>query len=72
MTVKLTWDMAEDIGIELYEAHPEQDPLQLRFTELHRMVTELPGFADDPQKSNEAKLEAIQMAWYEEYREGSA
>lgn len=72
MTVKLTWDMAEDIGIELYEAHPEQDPLQLRFTELHRMVTELPGFADDPQKSNEAKLEAIQMAWYEEYKEGSA
>ncbi len=72
MTVKLTWDMAEDIGIELYEAHPEQDPLQLRFTELHRMVTELPGFADDPQKSNEAKLEAIQMAWYEEYKDGSA
>jgi FeS assembly protein IscX len=72
MTVKLTWDMAEDIGIELYAAHPDQDPLQLRFTDLHRMVTELPGFADDPQKSNEAKLEAIQMAWYEEYRDGSA
>ncbi len=72
MTVKLTWDMAEDIGIELYEANPEQDPLQVRFTDLHRMVTELPGFADDPQKSNEAKLEAIQMAWYEEYKEGSA
>jgi FeS assembly protein IscX len=72
MTVKLTWDMAEDIGLALYEAYPEQDPLQLRFTDLHRMVTELPGFADDPQKSNEAKLEAIQMAWYEEYKDGSA
>jgi len=72
MTIKLTWDKAEDIGIELYEANPEMDPLQVRFTDLHKMVIELPGFADDPQKSNEAKLEAIQMAWYEEYKDGSA
>lgn len=72
MTIKLTWDKAEDIGIELYEAHPETDPLQVRFTDLHKMVTALPGFADDPMKSNEAKLEAIQMAWYEEYKEGQS
>lgn len=70
MTVKLTWDKAEDIGIELYEAFPDMDPLKLRFTDLHKMVIELPGFADDPLKSNEPKLEAIQMAWYEEYKEG--
>jgi FeS assembly protein IscX len=70
MTIKLTWDKAEDIGIELYEANPDMDPLQVRFTDLHKMVIELPGFADDPLKSNEAKLEAIQMAWYEEYKEG--
>ena len=31
------------------------------------MITELPVFADDPKTSNEAKLEAIQMAWYEEF-----
>jgi FeS assembly protein IscX len=70
MTVKLTWDKAEDIGIELYEAFPDMDPLKVRFTDLHKMVIELPGFADDPLKSNEPKLEAIQMAWYEEYKEG--
>jgi FeS assembly protein IscX len=39
----------------------------VRFTDLHRYVTGLPGFADDPAKSNEAKLEAIQMAWHEEH-----
>jgi FeS assembly protein IscX len=39
----------------------------VRFTDLHRYVTELPGFKDDTQKSNEAKLEAIQMAWHEEF-----
>ena len=63
---KLTWAQAEDIGIELYEKFPERDPLQVRFTDLHQWVTELEGFDDDPAKSNEAKLEAIQMAWYEE------
>jgi len=72
MTIKLTWDKAEDIGIELYEANPDTDPLKVRFTDLHKMVVELPGFADDPLKSNEAKLEAIQMAWYEEYKDGQS
>jgi FeS assembly protein IscX len=72
MTIKLTWDKAEDIGIELYEAQPETDPLTVRFTDLHALVVALPGFADDPLKSNEAKLEAIQMAWYEEYKDGQS
>ena len=65
----LTWNDAEDIGIALYEKHPEANPLEVRFTDLHRWVTELPGFSDDPQKSNEGILEAIQMAWLEEYRD---
>lgn len=65
----MTWNDFEDIGIALYEAHPDIDPLTVRFTDLHRMVTELPGFDDDPMASNEAKLEAIQMAWYEEWKE---
>jgi FeS assembly protein IscX len=69
MNFKLTWDKAEDIGIELYEANPDVDPLQVRFTDLHKMVTELENFEDDPLKSNEAKLEAIQMAWYEEWKD---
>lgn len=65
----MTWNDFEDIGIALCEAHPTLDPLTVRFTDLHKMVTELEGFEDDPQKSNEAKLEAIQMAWLEEYRD---
>jgi FeS assembly protein IscX len=43
--------------------------LTVRFTDLHRYVTELPEFDDDPKRSNESKLEAIQMAWYEEYKD---
>jgi FeS assembly protein IscX len=69
MAKKLTWDDAEDIGIELSEKHPEIDPLSVRFTDLHRYITELPDFAGDAQASNEGKLEAIQMAWHEEYQD---
>ncbi|MBL8230454.1 MAG: Fe-S cluster assembly protein IscX [Bryobacterales bacterium] len=65
----LHWTDAEDLGIALYEKHPDQDPLKVRFTDLHRYVTELEGFEDDPAKSNEPKLEAIQMAWYEEWKD---
>jgi FeS assembly protein IscX len=67
MPKDLTWDDAEDIGILLSESHPAIDPLTVRFTDLHRFVTELPEFKDDPKKSSEGKLEAIQMAWHEEY-----
>jgi FeS assembly protein IscX len=66
---KLTWDRFEDIAIELYEKFPEQDPTHVRFTDLHKRITELPGFDDDPLKSNEAKLEAIQMAWLDEWKD---
>lgn len=67
MPKELTWDDAEDLGILLSEEHPEMDPLAVRFTDLHRLVTELPAFKDDPKKSNEGKLEAIQMAWHSEF-----
>ena len=66
--MKLTWDDAEDLGIALQEKFPETDPLAVRFTDLHRWVTELEEFEDDPKASNEGKLEAIQMAWLEEYQ----
>jgi FeS assembly protein IscX len=65
----LTWDQIEDIAYELYELQPDVDPLTVRFTDMHKWITELPDFADDPAKSTEGKLEAIQMAWLEEYRE---
>jgi len=63
------WTDAEEIGIQLQEKFPDIDPLTVRFTDLHRYVTELEGFSDDPAKSNEARLEAIQMAWHEEYED---
>jgi FeS assembly protein IscX len=67
MPKEFTWDDPEDIGILLSERHPETDPLAVRFTDLHRLVTELAEFKDDPKKSNEGKLEAIQMAWHAEF-----
>lgn len=69
MPQKLTWLDSEDIAILLHRKMPDLDPLTVRFTDLHNWVTELPDFSGDPHASNEAKLEAIQMAWLEEYRE---
>jgi FeS assembly protein IscX len=62
----LSWDDVEGIALALAEKHPEVDPLSVRFTDLHRWVTELPAFHDDPKASSEGRLEAIQMAWWEE------
>jgi FeS assembly protein IscX len=67
--MKLRWEDAEDIAEQLLEAYPDTDPLGVRFTDLHRWVTALKGFDDDPQASSEGKLEAIQMAWLELYKE---
>jgi FeS assembly protein IscX len=66
---EIKWTDTEEIALRLMEAHPEVDPLTVRFTQLHQWVTELEGFSDDPKGSNEKKLEAIQMAWYEEWQE---
>ena len=65
----LSWTDAEDIGIALVEKFPGVDPLTVRFTDLRERVIALDGFADDPMASNEPKLEAIQMAWYEEFKD---
>jgi FeS assembly protein IscX len=69
MNTKLTWNEAEDIGIELFEKFPKTDPLSVRFTDLHKWVCDLDGFDDDPEASTEGKLEAIQMAWLEEWQD---
>ncbi|HSP70591.1 MAG TPA: Fe-S cluster assembly protein IscX [Bryobacteraceae bacterium] len=66
---KLSWQNLDDIAIALYEKFPDQDPTHVRFTDLHKWITELEGFDDDPLKSNEAKLERIQMAWLEEFQD---
>ena len=65
----MKWQDSEDIGIALYEKYPSVDPLTVRFTDLRQKVLDLDAFDDDPKTSNEPKLEAIQMAWYEEWQE---
>jgi FeS assembly protein IscX len=69
MAEELRWEDAEDIGLKLADMYPEQNPLEVRFTDLHKLITGLPTFVDDPGKSTEGKLEAIQMAWYDEYQD---
>ena len=65
----MKWTDSEDVGIALAEKFPGTDPLTVRFTDLREKVIALDGFADDPKTSNEAKLEAIQMAWYDEWKD---
>ncbi len=67
--MSLTWRDAQEIAIALTEKFPDTDPLTVRFTDLHRWVAELPTFSDDPKASNEKLLEAIQMAWLDEFRD---
>jgi FeS assembly protein IscX len=66
----MKWTDIEDVAIALHEAHSEVDPLTVRFTDLHRWVTELEEFDDDPARSNEKILEAIQAAWIDEVQAG--
>jgi FeS assembly protein IscX len=69
MPDELDWDNTEEIGLRLTDKFPDTDPLTVRFTDLHKWVTQLEGFAGDPKLSNEGKLEAIQMAWNDEYQD---
>jgi len=66
---KLNWTDIEDIALALRDKYPDLDPSFIRFTDLHKWITELDGFDDDPKKSNESKLEAIQTAWLEEFND---
>ena len=72
MAQEITWNDFEEIGIQLQEKYPELVPYTVRFTDLHKYVIGLDGFSDDPAKSNEAKLEAIQTAWHEEYEDAKS
>lgn len=67
--MKLYWDSVEDIAEQLLEDKPETEPLSVRFTDLLTWVTGLEDFVDDPKDSSEGRLEAIQMAWFELYKE---
>lgn len=62
----LKWTDVREIAVLLADAHPDVDPMTVRFTDLHNWVLELDGFADDPKRSGERILEAIQQAWIDE------
>ena len=65
--MSLKWTDSRDIAIELIEAYPDIDPKTIRFTELRQWVLDLPAFDDEPGRCGEKVLEAIQLAWMEEY-----
>jgi FeS assembly protein IscX len=62
----MKWTDTREIAIALSEAHPEVDPLRINFVDLRDWVMQLPEFDDDPKRSGEKILEAIQAAWIEE------
>lgn len=64
--MSLRWADTLDIALELDEQHPDVDPQYIRYTDLHAWICALEKFDDDPEKSNERILEAIQMAWLDE------
>ena len=65
----LTWQDTRPIGEALFEKYGELNPLGVRFTDLHQWIVALPDFEDDPKKSSEKVLEAIQMVWYDEWQD---
>ncbi len=65
----MKWTDAEQVGLALLDEHPGVNPLTVRFTDLRQWVLQLEGFDDDPQLSNESRLEGIQMAWYDEWQD---
>ena len=69
MTMGLKWDQAEELAEVLAENHPGLNPLDARFTDLRQWVIDLDEFDDNREGSTEGKLEAIQMAWHEIYKE---
>ena len=64
--MSLKWNDTLEIAIQLADKYPDVDVQYIRFTDLHRYVTELDEFDDNPEKSTEKQLEAIQMAWLDE------
>lgn len=72
MPTPIHWLDVDDIALLLYEAHPDRDPLAVRFTELRELVEKLPGFKAQPgHPPNEKILETIQSKWYEEYTDAA-
>ncbi len=65
--MKLNWNDTYVIAELLFDNNPKINPQYIRFTDLHKWICELDSFVGDKDKSNEKVLEAIQMAWIDEY-----
>ncbi|HYM19591.1 MAG TPA: Fe-S cluster assembly protein IscX [Candidatus Kapabacteria bacterium] len=65
----MNWNNIEDIAEALFDAKPGTDPLTVRFTDLRDFIVALPDWDGDIHSSNESKLEAVQMAWYELWKD---
>ena len=65
----MTWQDYREIGELLFERYDSLDPLTVRFTQMHKWILDLEGFEGKPEGSNEKTLEAIQRAWYEEWKD---
>ena len=64
----LNWTDFREIGERLFEKYDTLNPLTVRFVDMHKWILDLEGFDGKPEQSNEKALEAIQMAWYEEWQ----
>ncbi len=64
--MEIMWSDVQIIAEVLYDKYPDIDPQWVRYTDMHAWICGLEEFADNPEKSNEKILEAIQMAWIEE------
>ena len=67
--MSLTWQNPRELGELLFERYDTLNPLTVRFTDLHKWVMDLEGFEGKPDGSSEKILEAIQMAWYDEWQD---
>tara|TARA_B100000768_G_scaffold117212_1_gene108449 strand:+ start:516 stop:710 length:195 start_codon:yes stop_codon:yes gene_type:complete len=63
----MLWTDTLEIAEKLFDTQPDTDPKTIRFTDLRQWVMDLDGFDDDPNKCGERILEAIQLAWIDEY-----
>ena len=62
----MKWTDTQRIAEELYDNHPDVDPKTIRFTQLRELILALPDFEDDPARSGDKILEAVQQAWIDE------
>ncbi|WP_017942414.1 MULTISPECIES: Fe-S cluster assembly protein IscX [unclassified Thioalkalivibrio] len=62
----MKWTDTQEIAMQLADEHPDVDPRNINFMDLRQWVMGLPDFDDDPDRSGERILEAIQLAWMDE------